>query len=98
MRSGSDRRGPVPRSPVPERHQGGTGMSDSPQYSLDHVHVLCSDVAASERWFVDGLGAEVVRHRPLNRGAAATDLRIAGVNIFLRGLQEGEKLGEAGPP
>ena len=57
-------------------------MSGNLNYAFDHVHLYCSDVAASERWFVDVMGAEVVRHRTAN-DAPVTDLRIGGVNVFL---------------
>ena len=35
-------------------------MSFRPTYQFDHVHVYCSDLAASEDWFVSKLGAELV--------------------------------------
>lgn len=71
-------------------------MAESLAYAFDHVHIYCSDLAASERWFIEGMGAEFVRRREV-RGAPATDLRLAGVRLFLRGTQLGEVLGEAGP-
>jgi lactoylglutathione lyase len=64
--------------------------------SFDHVHIYCSDLDATERWFITCFGAEVIRHRML-KTARATDLRLGGITVFLRAAQQGEKLGAAGP-
>lgn len=71
-------------------------MCSLPSFVFDHVHLFCTDVAATERWLVNGFGAELVRHREV-KGAPAADLRLGGANIFLRGRQTGETLGEPGP-
>ena len=71
-------------------------MSRSLSYNFDHVHLYCTDVAASERWLVEGMGAELVRRREV-KGAPAADLRMGGVSIFLRGAQPGEAFGPPGP-
>jgi lactoylglutathione lyase len=72
-------------------------MMDSPlDFAFDHVHLYCSDLPATERWFIDCLGAELIRHR-MNKTAPATDLRLGGSTIFLRAAQKGETLGQAGP-
>jgi lactoylglutathione lyase len=65
-------------------------------FAIDHVHIYCSDLDATERWFIEKFGAELLRHR-MNKTARATDLRLGGMTIFLRGLLEGEKLDPAGP-
>jgi lactoylglutathione lyase len=70
-------------------------MAGPINYHFDHVHVYCTDLAASEKWFVDGLGAEVARRREM-RGAQAIDILLGGTKIFLREKQQGEDLGEAG--
>ena len=71
-------------------------MSNSLGFSFDHVHIYCTDLSATERWFVDCMGAEVSRRREV-KGAAAVDLKLAGVDIFLRGPMPGESFSEAKP-
>jgi catechol 2,3-dioxygenase-like lactoylglutathione lyase family enzyme len=71
-------------------------MAAALDLSIDHVHLYCSDLDATERWFITCFGAELLRHR-MNRTARATDLRLGGMTIFLRGTQKGETLGPAGP-
>jgi lactoylglutathione lyase len=63
---------------------------------FDHVHFLCSDVQATERWFVECLGAELLRRREA-RGSTTTDLLLGGAMILLRGARQGEALDKAGP-
>jgi lactoylglutathione lyase len=70
-------------------------MANPINYQFDHVHVYCTDLAASEKWFVNGLGAEVARRREM-RGAQAIDLQLGGTKIFLREKQQGEELDEPG--
>ncbi len=71
-------------------------MAAALDFAIDHVHIYCSDLDATERWFIECFGAELLRHR-MNRTARATDLRLGGMTIFLRSTQQGEKLGAAGP-
>jgi lactoylglutathione lyase len=52
-------------------------------YTFNHIHVFCSDLETSERWFVDGMGA-------------ASVLKLGGAQILLRGKREGEELAPAG--
>ena len=54
---------------------------------LDHVHIVCSDLAATESWFVGGLGAELVERRE-SRGLATSELLLAGVRVLLRTAAE----------
>jgi catechol 2,3-dioxygenase-like lactoylglutathione lyase family enzyme len=63
-------------------------------YRFDHIHVFCSNVEATERWFVEGLGAELVERRQA-RGAVTSDLRLGGAQILIRGAREGEQLAPA---
>ncbi|MHB1134752.1 MAG: VOC family protein [Chloroflexota bacterium] len=72
-------------------------MSGAIDYRFDHVHFYCSDLAASERWFVEGMGAELVR-RVEAQGSSMTLLRLGGATMLLRPAYEGEDLGPAGPP
>jgi lactoylglutathione lyase len=66
-------------------------MSAPLGYRFDHVHVFCADVDATERWFVDGLGAELAGRRSA-RGVRVSELRLGGAQILIRGAREGEKL------
>ena len=50
---------------------------------LSHIHVVCSDLAATESWFVGGLGAELVERRE-SRGLATGELLLARVRVLLR--------------
>ena len=70
-------------------------MPTPPEYGFDHIHVFCSDVDATERWFVEGLGAELVGRRE-SRGVRAIELGLGGARILVRGAREGEKLAPAG--
>lgn len=66
------------------------------KYSFDHVHVYCTDILASERWFVDLLDARVTERR----GSPATPtvaLDLGGVSVLLRPRLPGESLGPPGP-
>ncbi len=71
-------------------------MSSVFECVFDHVHFLCSDVQATERWFVECLGAELLRRREA-RGSTTTDLLLGGAMILLRGARQSEAIGEAGP-
>ena len=59
------------------------------EFTFDHIHVFCTDLTASERWFVDGLGAKLLRRRSAS-GTPASDVELAGTTIFLRGPQPGQ--------
>jgi catechol 2,3-dioxygenase-like lactoylglutathione lyase family enzyme len=58
---------------------------------FDHIHVYCSDFDATERWFREGLGAELVE-RTETRGLLVGQLRLGGATILIRNAREGEKL------
>ena len=64
-------------------------------YRFDHLHVFCSDVDATERWFVEGLGATLVERR-LSRGVRVSELQLGGAQILIRAAREGEQLAPAG--
>jgi lactoylglutathione lyase len=64
--------------------------------TFDHIHVYCSDLDATEKWFTACLDAELLRRRT-NRGAPACDLRLGGMTLFLRGQQEDETIANPGP-
>ena len=70
-------------------------MSHDPQYRFDHVHVYCSDLPATEGWFVEKMGAELIRRRD-PKPAPASDLRLGGAVLYLREQRPNETLGEGG--
>ncbi len=70
-------------------------MAASLDYQFHHIHVFCSDLAASERWFVEGLGAELVERRD-SRGVPSAVLRLGGAQVLLRPAREDESLAPAG--
>jgi lactoylglutathione lyase len=65
-------------------------------YRFDHIHIFCSDLSASEQWFIEKLGAELIRHRD-PKPSRASDLRIGGAVLYLRERTPNESLGEGGP-
>ena len=64
-------------------------MSRTLEYQFDHVHVLCSNLPVTEKWFLEGLGAELVERRD-SRGVPVSELRLGGVQILIRGTRENE--------
>jgi catechol 2,3-dioxygenase-like lactoylglutathione lyase family enzyme len=59
--------------------------------SFDHIHIYCSDLEASARWFEEGLGAEVMG-RPESRGVPSVRLKLGGANVYLRPARSDESL------
>jgi catechol 2,3-dioxygenase-like lactoylglutathione lyase family enzyme len=70
-------------------------MAEALDYEFHHIHVFCSDLSATERWFVEGVGAELVERRD-SRGVPGVVLRLGGAQVLLRPVREGENLAEAG--
>jgi catechol 2,3-dioxygenase-like lactoylglutathione lyase family enzyme len=69
-------------------------MSNLPTYQqLHHIHIVCSDLAASEQWFIDGIGAELIDRRE-SRGMATSELRLAGIRVLLRAARPDENLAD----
>jgi catechol 2,3-dioxygenase-like lactoylglutathione lyase family enzyme len=66
-----------------------SSSESSLEFVFDHIHVFCTDLPASERWFVDGLGAKLLRRRSVS-GTPASDVELAGATIFLRGPRPGQ--------
>lgn len=64
-------------------------------YRFDHIHVFCSDLDATERWFLEGIGADLVERRE-SKGVRMSELRLGGAHILIRGAREGEQLAPAG--
>jgi catechol 2,3-dioxygenase-like lactoylglutathione lyase family enzyme len=70
-------------------------MPGPTDYQFHHIHVFCSDLAATERWFVEGVGA-TVKGRGDSRGVMGVTLDLGGANVLLRPAREGETLASAG--
>ena len=66
-------------------------MAGPLDFSFDHIHILCSDMAATERFFTEGLGADVAG-RPESRGVPSVRLKLGGANIYLRPQRDDEAL------
>jgi lactoylglutathione lyase len=59
--------------------------------TFDHIHIFCSDMDATARWFIEGLGAEDVG-RPESRGVPSVRLKLGGANVYLRPARDDESL------
>ena len=59
--------------------------------TFDHIHIFCSDMEATARWFTEGLGAEEVG-RPESRGVPSVRLKLGGANVYLRPARDDESL------
>lgn len=57
-------------------------MAERTPGRFHHVHIICSNVAATERWLVEGMGAEV-RQRERLRGTPFVSLKLGGATIVL---------------
>lgn len=62
-------------------------------FSLEHVHLVCRDVVAMERFLVDVLGGRRVSHRVTN-GMLNVEIEVGGGLIFMRDLRDGESRAE----
>jgi catechol 2,3-dioxygenase-like lactoylglutathione lyase family enzyme len=71
-------------------------MAGPLDFRFHHIHVFCSDLEATERWFTEGLGATVA-NRADSRGVTGVTLKLGGANVLLRPAREGEVLVPAGP-
>lgn len=65
-------------------------------FTIGHIHLYCSDLVATEKWFTTCLDAELLRHRTV-KGAPACDLQLGGMTICLRGQLKDETLAKPGP-
>jgi catechol 2,3-dioxygenase-like lactoylglutathione lyase family enzyme len=66
-------------------------LPESQIIRLNHIHIICSDLTASESWFVEGIGADLVERRE-SRGMATSELRLAGICLLLRAAHKDEAL------
>lgn len=60
-------------------------------FAFDHVHFVCRDVKGMAAYFERVFGAEPFLYNPDLKGAPNAGLRLAGVNILIRGLRPGER-------
>ena len=64
-------------------------------YHLDHLHVYCSDVEATEKWFLT-VGAELIERQEA-AGVRSSRLSLGGAPILIRSARAGEQLAAPGP-
>ena len=62
------------------------------QFKFQHLHFICSDLKASEHFFVDVLGARLVEYTTFGP-ADGTKLDLGGTAVWLRTAVDGEKIG-----
>jgi len=60
------------------------------RFGFDHVHLVGSDLDASERFYRDMFGAVTIARRDA-RGAVNLQMKLDGVNLFIRNLRPGEQ-------
>jgi catechol 2,3-dioxygenase-like lactoylglutathione lyase family enzyme len=60
-------------------------------YQLHHIHLLCSNLGETAKFFSEILGAKFVDWRKFQNADGAT-LDLNGTNIYLRLTREGEKV------
>ncbi len=66
-------------------------MPEALSFRFDHVHVYCTNLSEMESWFVDGLGAEVLRRVESPRSTSVF-LSLGGAQIIVRPAEPGESL------
>jgi lactoylglutathione lyase len=59
------------------------------KFGFDHVHLVGSDLDASERFYREMFGAETIGRRDA-RGAVNLMMRLDGVNLFIRNARPDE--------
>lgn len=63
-------------------------------YRFHHLHVICSNLAQMENFFVETLGAKLVKRQKFGT-ADGTLLDLDGAPIYLRAPREGEEVTES---
>ena len=66
-------------------------------YTFDHVHIICEDLSAVEKYFTDVFEGEAVYRDENFHGAPNVVMQIGGATLFLRGVRPGEEPGGASP-
>src|SRR5215210_2732111 len=79
----------------------GSGYQPGPRtiacmkFGFDHVHLVGSDLDASERFYRDMFGAQTVGRRDA-RGAVNLMMKLDGVNLFIRSVRPDERVSADG--
>jgi catechol 2,3-dioxygenase-like lactoylglutathione lyase family enzyme len=60
-------------------------------FGFDHVHLVSSDLDASERFYRDMFGARTIGRRDA-RGAVNLMMKLDGVNLFIRSVRPSEQV------
>jgi catechol 2,3-dioxygenase-like lactoylglutathione lyase family enzyme len=61
------------------------------KFGFDHVHLVGSDLDASERFYRDMFGAETIGRRDVG-GAVNLMMRLDGVHLFIRSARASEQV------
>jgi len=61
------------------------------KFGFDHVHLVGSDLDASEQFYRDKFGAETIARRDAN-GAVNLMMRLDGINLFIRSARPTEQV------
>jgi catechol 2,3-dioxygenase-like lactoylglutathione lyase family enzyme len=61
------------------------------KYGFDHVHLVGSDLDASERFYREMFGAETIGRRDAG-GATNLMMRLDGINLFIRSPRPNEQV------
>ena len=69
---------------------------DTVSYVFSHVHVYASDPEATVSWLTNGLGGDVVSRHQYADYPVATQVRLGGQIVQVRGRRKNERFAEAG--
>ena len=58
--------------------------------TFEHIHLISADADAAAQWYVDKLGAEIVRKSEV-RGAPQINVNLGGATLLVRGQRAGEE-------
>jgi catechol 2,3-dioxygenase-like lactoylglutathione lyase family enzyme len=61
------------------------------KFGFDHVHLVGSDLDASEQFYRDNFGAETIGRRDAS-GAVNLMMRLDGINLFIRSARPSEQV------
>ncbi len=57
--------------------------------TFEHIHLISADADAAAQWYVDKLGAEIVRKSEV-RGASQINVNLGGATLLVRSQRAGE--------
>jgi len=61
------------------------------KFGFDHMHLVGSDLDASEQFYRDKFGAQTIARRDAN-GAVNLMMRLDGINLFIRSARPAEQV------